>query len=84
MYGIMWAIMELSLQEDTTRNKIRTLILDGKNHVEIQAILDIPKSTWDVNYWRDTKDFRSFLLDCHDEKRDLGELKCETCGKVGG
>lgn len=66
---------ELSLQNDLLRNRIRTMILEGKSNVEIQAELGIPKNTWDINYWRDTKEFRNFILDCHDERLRLQARK---------
>lgn len=64
----MWEMKELSLQNVDVRNQIRTMIIEGKSNVQIQEILGIPKGTWDANYYRDTHEFRDFLLDCHDER----------------
>lgn len=69
--GIMWVIMELSLQDNTARNKIRTLIVEGKNIKQIQEELKISAGTWDTYYWRDDKGFRNFVLDCQDERLRL-------------
>ena len=63
--------MELSLQDNTARNQIRTLIVEGKKIKEIQEILGISAGTWDTYYWRDDKGFRSFVLDAHDERLRL-------------
>ena len=59
---------ELSLYEDVTKYKIRTLLLDGKNIKDILAIMDIPAGTWDYAYWRNAQGFRDFIKDCQDEK----------------
>jgi len=64
----MWEMSNLSLLDDTTRNQIRTLIISGKNIKQIQEEMGISPGTWDTYYWRDDKGFRSFVLDCHDER----------------
>jgi hypothetical protein len=67
----MWLIMELSLQDTSARNRIRTLIVEGKNIKQIQELLGISPGTWDTYYWRDDKGFRNFVLDCQDERLRL-------------
>jgi hypothetical protein len=63
--------MELSLQDTSARNRIRTLIVEGKNIKQIQELLGISPGTWDTYYWRDDKGFRNFVLDCQDERLRL-------------
>lgn len=51
----------VSLQDENIRNNIRTLFLDGKSFKQIQIKLGINRATWEVNHWRDTNGFRTFI-----------------------
>ena len=59
---------DVSLINDDVRAKIRTCLLNGEKIIDIQAKMGISPSTWDVMYWKDYKGFRTFVLDCHDER----------------
>ena len=63
----------LSLRNDTTQNKIRTLYMDGKNMYEIAEILSIPKGTIDSAFYRNTHNFRDFMNELKKERflRDI-------------
>jgi hypothetical protein len=60
-------IKDISLLEDSARNKIRTLYNEGKNWTEIRAILEIPENTWYSYYWQDKQGFRRFIKDIENE-----------------
>lgn len=60
-------IKDISLLEDNSRNKIRTLYNEGKNWTEIRAILEIPENTWYSYYWQDKQGFRRFIKDIENE-----------------
>jgi len=66
--GKMWIIMELSLQDTSARNRIRTLLIEGKNIKQIQEELGISPGTWDTYYWRDDKGFRQFIIEAQNER----------------
>jgi hypothetical protein len=53
----------LSLSEESTKNKLRTLFLEGKELKEILAILEIPKGTFDAYYYNNKYALRDFMLD---------------------
>jgi hypothetical protein len=55
---------ELILLDDTLKNKIRTLYLDGKNAIEIINELGINKNTWYSWQWRNQHSFRDFINAC--------------------
>jgi hypothetical protein len=54
----------LSILDENVRAKIRTLYLEGKENKEIQAILGIPRGTWDNFYYLNRYDFRDFMDSC--------------------
>jgi hypothetical protein len=60
-------IKDISLLENDTRNKIRTLYNEGKNWTEIRAILSVPENTWYSYYWEDKQGFRRFIKDIENE-----------------
>ena len=53
--------MSLSLKENDTLQKIRTLYLDGRNYKQIQEELLIPAGSWDSIYYRNEYGFRDFI-----------------------
>jgi hypothetical protein len=55
--------------------KIKNLYLDGKNEVEIQEILDIPKGTW--NHWK-YSNFHNFTDIMLSYKHERMLMKSET------
>src|ERR1035437_7161076 len=64
----------LSILDDNTRARIRTLYLDGVDNKEIQAILGIPTGTWDNFYYLNRYAFRDFMDTC---KRERFLIKAE-------
>lgn len=58
----------LNLQEDSTQAKIRTLYMDGHNMYEIAEILEIPKGTIDSAFYRNTHNFRTFMVELKKER----------------
>jgi hypothetical protein len=58
----------LTLQNDDTRNKFRTLYLQGKEPREILGILGISENTFWGAVWRNTQGLRDFYNDCKAEK----------------
>lgn len=59
---------ELSLMNDDTKNKLRTLYLEGKTIKEILAILEIPKGTFDMYYYTNKYALRDFMTECKKER----------------
>ena len=57
----------LSLIDNDTRFKIRSLWLEGKTIKEIQSTLDISEGTWDNYFYLDKYGFRNFILDVKKE-----------------
>jgi len=66
---------ELSLLEDNTKNKIRTLYLEGKNFKQIQEELNLNPGTWDNYFYLDKNGFRSFILDIKKQRFILNAEK---------
>jgi hypothetical protein len=50
-----------SLMDQSTQNKIRSLILDGKEYKEIQQEINLPAGTWDNAYYLNKYGFRDFI-----------------------
>ena len=50
-----------SPNEEKTRLKIRTLMLDGLEYKQIQQELNISPSTWDNSYYLNVRGFRDFV-----------------------
>ena len=48
--------------------KIRELILNGKNYLEVQKILDIPLGTWNHWFYNNTHNFQDILLSYKQER----------------
>lgn len=57
----------LSLSNIETKNKFRSLYLEGKEIKEILAEMKIPKGTWDSAYYLNTHALRDFVMDCKRE-----------------
>lgn len=60
--------MEITLQDDNIRNQLRTAILNGEKIQDILARLGISENTYYVNYWRDTKGLRQFIINAENER----------------
>jgi hypothetical protein len=60
-------MMELSIQNEQTLNRIRTLYLEGKRVKEIQEELGIVKGTWDNYFYLNKNAFRDFINACEIE-----------------
>jgi hypothetical protein len=60
--------MEVSLQNDNIRDKIRTMLINGQKIKDIQASFGINAGTWDANYYRNTNGFRDFVVNAHNER----------------
>lgn len=58
----------LSLSDESTKTKFRTLFLEGKEIKEILAILNIPKGTFDAYYYLNKYALRDFMQDVKREK----------------
>jgi cupin superfamily acireductone dioxygenase involved in methionine salvage len=59
---------ELSLQNDSIRDKVRTMIINGQKIKDIQEQMGINAGTWDANYYRNTNGFRDFIVNAHNER----------------
>lgn len=62
-YHLSMAETNLSLMTDEAKNKIRSLVMDGKEYKQIQEMLKIPPGTWDNAYYLNKYGFREFLDD---------------------
>lgn len=80
-----------SLKDTDTRNKIRTLYMDGKEVKEILDIMNIPKGTWDNCYYLNHNAFRDFMNELKKEyvlrtvedfSKDLMAMKVEDNAKM--
>ena len=70
----------LSLQDNDTRNKIRSLWLNGKNIITIQGILGIANGTWDNAYYLNKYGFRDFIT--HVKKEKFLQLAESVSGEI--
>lgn len=61
------AQMISNLHDDEVRNKLRSLLMDGKNFKESMEVLDISIGTFDAAYWRNTQGLRDFINDVKKE-----------------
>ena len=66
--GKLWKIMELTLQDDNIRNQLRTAILQGEKIQDTLAKIGISENTYYVNYWRNTKGLRDFIIQAENER----------------
>ena len=64
----MWLIMELTLQDDNIRNQLRTAIIHGEKIQDTLAQIGISENTYYVNYWRNTKGLRDFIIQAENER----------------
>ena len=62
----------LSLRDDETKYKIRTLYLDGNTMAQIADKLSISKNTIDSAYYKNTHNFRDFMLELKKTRILLG------------
>jgi len=58
----------LSLRNEDTKNKVRTLYINGKTAREIQGILGIPEGTWDSYLYTNRYGFRDLINEAKAEK----------------
>lgn len=58
----------LSLKEDSTKYKIRTLYMDGRTMAEISDILSIPTGTLDNAFYLNKYGFRDFMKELKKER----------------
>jgi hypothetical protein len=58
----------LSLQDEDTRNKIRTRYIKGQEMVQILAELEIPEGTWNSALWRNTHNLQAWFMVIKREK----------------
>ena len=60
--------MELTLQDDNIRNQLRTAIIHGEKIQDTLAQIGISENTYYVNYWRNTKGLRDFIIQAENER----------------